>query len=260
MAGLNRNRLSQTFCRHVNWFKPDGGLKEMSCRVALLKLQRSGLIELPLPRQTRPDHAVIPRTPQGEPGDETVLDAGSLDIQFELVGPKNRALWNELIDRYHYLGFCRTGGAQLRYFVHGDGKPLALLGFCAAAWKVACRDAFIGWSDEERKNHLHRAVNNSRFLILPWVKARNLASRILSMAARRLPDVWQERYHYRPALLESFVDSGRFAGTCYKASNWVCAGSTTGRGKWDRDHSSQKPVKTVWLYPLERRFKEALCR
>ena len=260
MAGLNRNRLSQTFCRHVNWFKPDGGLKEMSCRVALLKLQRSGLIELPLPRQTRPDHAVIPRTPQGEPGDETVLDAGSLDIQFELVGPKNRALWNELIDRYHYLGFCRTGGAQLRYFVHGDGKQFALLGFCAAAWKVACRDAFIGWSDEERKNHLHRAVNNSRFLILPWVKARNLASRILSMAARRLPDVWQERYHYRPALLESFVDSGRFAGTCYKASNWVCAGSTTGRGKWDRDHSSQKPVKTVWLYPLERRFKEALCR
>ena len=260
VPGLNRNRLSQMFCRHASWLKPDGGLKEMSCRVALLKLQRSGLIELPLPRRTWRARAPIPRTPEGEPADETTLDAGAVDIHLELVGPKNRALWNELIDRYHYLGFCRTGGAQLRYFVHAGGKVVALLGFCAAAWRVASRDAFIGWSADERKNQLYRVVDNYRFLILPWIKARNLASRILSAVARRLPDDWQERYHYRPVLLESFVESGRFLGTCYKASNWLCVGETAGRGKWDRDHRSQKPIKTVWLYPLERRFKEALCQ
>ena len=220
----NRDRLSQMFCRHASWLKPDGGLKEMSCRVALLKLQRSGLIELPLPRRTWRARAPIPRTPEGEPADETTLDAGAVDIHLELVGPKNRALWNELIDRYHYLGFCRTGGAQLRYFVHAGGKVVALLGFCAAAWRVASRDAFIGWSADERKNQLYRVVDNYRFLILPWIKARNLASRILSAVARRLPDDWQERYHYRPVLLESFVESGRFLGSCYKASNWLCVG------------------------------------
>ena len=260
VSGLNRNQLSQIFCRHVNWFKPDGGLKEMSCRVALLKLQRAGFIKLPVPRQTRPAHFAIPRTMDGEPADETTLNVSTANIQFEIVSPRSRALWNELIDRYHYLGFCRTGGAQLRYFVHADGKPAALLGFSAAAWKVACRDAFIGWSDEQRRSHLHRVVNNSRFLILPGLKANNLASRDLSRASRRLPDDWQQRYRYRPVLIESFVDSGRFQGTCYKASNWICAGSTTGRGKWDRDHRSQKPVKSVWLYPLDRRFEEALCR
>jgi hypothetical protein len=119
---------------------------------------------------------------------------------------------------------------------------------------------FIGWSQEARKKNLHQIVDNSRFLILPWISCKNLASRILSMTARQLPDRWQERYNYRPALLETFVEKERFAGTCYKAANWICVGQTLGRGKWDREKAFDKPVKTIWLYPLDRRFKEALCR
>jgi hypothetical protein len=116
---------------------------------------------------------------------------------------------------------------------------------------VGARDAFIGWNPEKRQQHLHQLVNNSRFLILPWIKSKNLASRILSKAARLLPHDWKERYQYQPLLLETFVEKERFSGTCYRAANWQCVGDTTGRGKWDRLHQNYKPVKSIWLYPLD---------
>jgi len=258
---LNRARLSRLFCRHAQWHKPDGGLKDMSCRVALLRLERSGLIQLP-PAKTTPPPAAgkIKRTRQGEPQSPLELQAGRVDLDFEPVEPKMSALWNELIDRYHYLGYNRQGGAQMRFFVYASGRLAALLGFSAAAWRAAPRDQFIGWTDLQRRENLHLVVNNSRFLILPWVSAKNLASRILSGAARKLPELWHRRYNYRPVLLETFVEKQRFAGTCYKAANWTCVGQTQGRGKWDRQYAFAKPVKTIWLYPLERRFREGLCR
>lgn len=257
---LNRAQLSRLFCRHTGWLKPDGGLKEMSCRVAMLKLHRKGLITLPAPRNKPPEIKNIRRTPEAEPMPLLHLDAGRVDLSIKAVDHKTSSFWNELIDRYHYLGYTRSGGAQMRFFVYASGRLCAVLGFSAAAWKSAPRDAFIGWSQEARRKNLYRIVDNSRFLILPWIQSKNLASRILSQTARQLPFLWQERYHYRPALLETFVEKERFRATCYKAANWVFVGQTRGRGKWDRQKTFAKPVKTIWLYPLERRFKEALCR
>lgn len=257
---INRVELSRLFCNHVGWYKPDGGLKEMSCRVAMLRLQRNGLIRLPEPK-TRPGAVKqVRRTRKGEPEEDICFKAGQAQLSLEPVSRRTSAFYNELIDRYHYLGYRRMGGAQMRFFVHADGQRVALIGFSAAAWKVAPRDEFIGWTQEQRKNRLHHIVDNSRFLLLPWVHSKNLASRILSIVARQLPDYWQERYNYRPLLLETFVEKDRFVGTCYKAANWVCVGQTRGRGKWDTNRDYATPVKTIWLYPLERRFKEALCR
>jgi hypothetical protein len=257
---LTRIELSREFCRHINWYKPDGGLKEMSCRVAMLRLERNGLIQLPAPR-TKPNPVkTVKRTQMGEPGSDIHCQAGTLSLILEPVNQKSTSLWNELIDRYHYLGYRRTGGAQMRFFVRCGEKLLALLGFSAAAWRVAPRDNFIGWSESARKAHLHYVVDNSRFLILPWVHSKNLASRILSTAARQLPDLWHERYHYRPLLLETFVETPQFGGTCYKAANWTPVGETLGRGKWDREHAKDKPVKRIFLSPLDKRFKEKLCR
>ena len=234
---LNRAQLSRLFCRHVEWRKPDGGLKEMSCRVALLRLERRGLIHLPPPKTAPPAAGRIERTWQGEPQPFVELQAGRVDLAFEPVERKRSPLWNELIDRYHYLGYNRQGGAQMRFFVYASGRLAALLGFSAAAWRAAPRDEFIGWTDRQRRENLHRVINNSRFLILPWIRGKNLASRILSCAARKLPGFWRRRYNYRPLLLETFVEKRRFAGICYKAANWTCVGQTQGRGKWDRKNA-----------------------
>lgn len=257
---INRVALSRLFCHHVDWRKPDGGLKEMSCRVAMLRLDRSGHIRLPEPKTKPGAVKPIKQTPKGEPGDDIYLEAGQVELTLESVHRKTAPLFNELIDRYHYLGHRRTGGAQMRFYVYAGGHRVALLGFSAAAWRVAPRDEFIGWTEEQRKNQLHLVVDNSRFLLLPWVHSQNLASRILSCVARQLPYYWQQRYNYRPLLLETFVEKQRFFGTCYKASNWTCVGETKGRGKWDTKRNHATPIKTIWLYPLEKKFKEGLCR
>jgi hypothetical protein len=257
---VNRVQLSRMFCSHVGWIKPDGGLKEMSCRVAMLRLERSGLIRLPEPKKKQGVVKGIARTLLAEPKADIHLQAGEAVLSLEAVDRQSAPLFNELIDRYHYLGYRRTGGAQMRFFVHAKGESVALLAFSAAAWRVAPRDEFIGWTEAQRKSRLHLIVDNSRFLLLPWVHGKNLASRILSLAARKLPDFWQQRYNYRPLLLETFIEAQRFCGTCYKAANWICVGRTQGRGKWDRRYRCAKPVKTIWVYPLDRRFKEALCR
>jgi hypothetical protein len=249
--GMNRTRLSQVFCEKTDWRKPDGGVKEMSCRVALLRMHRDGHILLPDPERPANNHLKKGRrTSLLLP--ETVTQTG--EIRMEITDKTTSSLWNEYIDRYHYLGFTPLAGAQIRYFIKSDDRILALLGFSAAAWKCAPRDNHIGWDNEKRKENLHLIVNNSRFLILPWVRSKNLASRILSTAARRIASDWKERYRYQPVLLETFVEKERFAGTCYKASNWICVGETKGRGKLDCRHKHKLPIKSVWLYPLDKDF------
>ncbi len=258
----SRQQLSYRVCEVFDWRKSDGSLKDMSCRVALLRMHREGLIELPAPQhRVNPCRSFARRTALAEP--EPRLEAGVHeleDLRLEVVGREASALWNELIDRYHYLGYKPLPGAQLRYFAYAGERRVALLGFGAAAWMTAPRDEWIGWSREQRQRNLGGVVNNARFLILPWIRVRSLGSKLLSMAARRLADDWAGRYNYRPVLLESFVEAERFAGTCYRAANWCCVGHTQGRGKLGDHRLGQVPVKTVWVYPLLRDFRERLCR
>ncbi|MDI6773542.1 MAG: DUF4338 domain-containing protein [bacterium] len=260
---FNRAQLSRLVCERLKWRRPDGRLKEMSCRVALLRMQADGWITLPPPRGTNGNgQSYARRTPAADPELFGVFDpvGALLDLRLELVAHRRCShLWNEYIDRYHYLGYQPLPGAQLRYFAYAQDRPLALLGFGAAAWKTRVRDDFIGWTARQREARLHRLVNNARFLILPWVHSRNLASRLLAMAAARLAQDWQEHYGYRPVLIETFVEVPRFHGTCYQAANWTCLGETRGRGKRDVNHQALLPKKSVWVYPLIKDFRATLC-
>lgn len=259
--GMNRRVLSLRVCAEFDWRKPDGGLKEMSCRVACLRMQADGLVQLPAPRN-RSNNAVrgTARTARGEP--QPPLLACASDLRAVRLEPvltrRDSLLWNEYIDRYHYLGYRPLPGAQQRYFARSEEGLLALLGFGAAAWKTAPRDEFIGWTAPQRQARLHLVVNNARFLILPWVRSRHLASKLLGLVARRLPDDWHARYGYRPVLLETFVEKARFRGTCYRAANWQHLGDTRGRGKLDTRHACALPVKSVWVFPLMSRFRQHL--
>ena len=256
----HRQAVARAVCTEFGWFKPDGGLKVMSCKVALLKMERDGLITLPPPlhpyRQLghRRSAAAEPQLPvRGTCG-----DLGDV----ELLQPRGRAdsyLWNELMARYHYLGYQLLPGAQIRYLIYGGGgRLLGALGFGAAAWKTAPRDRFIGWTPEQQRARLHLIVNNARFLILPWVSVRYLASHVLARAARQLPQDWGARYAYQPLLLETFVERPRFHGTSYRAANWIHLGQTQGRGKLDRHHLNDKPVKDIYVYPLDPNFRNVL--
>lgn len=260
----NRARLSRLVCEAIGWRRIDGRLKEMNCRVVMLKMQEDGLLHLP-PPQTRNNNGkpYRRRTSDAEPGlFSVVASAGALEaVHLDLVSGRTQShQWNEYIDRYHYLGYQPLPGAQLRYFARANEQVVALLGFGAAAWKTAPRDRFIGWTAEQRERQLHLVVNNARFLILPWVQCRNLASRILGMATRRLADDWEQCYGFRPVLVETFVETPRFRGTCYKAANWTYLGETQGRGKLDVEHKAQLPKKAVWVHPLVKHFGHHLCR
>jgi len=256
----SRASLSRLVCEKLNWQKIDGNLKEMSCRVAMLDMGRDGLVSLPEPRFKKlPCKNYKKRTANGEPGQPINCAITELtDFRFELVDGKSSALWNELIDRYHYLGYKPLSGAQLRYFVYINEQPAALLSFGASAWSTASRDQFIGWQKTQRESNLHLIINNARFLILPWIRVPHLASKLLSMVAKRIPSDWLERYHYQPVLLETFVEIKRFKGICYKAANWQCLGTTTGRGK-KGSNQARLPIKSVWVYPLTKHFRKMLC-
>jgi hypothetical protein len=246
----------------LDWRKPDGGLKEMSCRVAMLRMQNDGLLTLPPPRNGngngKPRVRLTAATEPGQPCTAEVHQLGEIRLQLVCDRTVSR-LWNEYIQRYHYLGYQPLPGAQLRYLAQAAGQTVALLGFGAAAWKTAPRDRWIGWSDHQRRERLHLIADNARFLILPWVRSQNLASKLLAMAARRLPGDWQRRYNYAPVLLETFVERDRFTGHCYRSANWIHVGHTQGRGKLDRTHKATLPNKDVWLLPLRKDFRSRLC-
>lgn len=257
----SRYRLSRQVCERLPWRRPDGRLKDMSCRVALLRMQADGLIALPAPRRHKPRAFTISADLDSrlQPPQLTApLDLDQVSIE-PVARREDSLLWNGYIERHHYLGHELIPGAQLRYFVRHDGEPLALLSFGASAWKIKPRDQFIGWSDARRRERLHLIVGNARFLILPWVRCRNLASRILALIGRRLPGDWQARYGYRPVLMETFVEKPRFSGTCYKAANWLYLGDTQGRGKLDTLHRHGEPLKSIWVYPLAHDFRRQLC-
>ncbi len=208
----------------------------------------------PPARTPSPTARAIPFGPplRGSRGDITRL---TLDPVQEPAASRH---WNQLVAQYHYLGYSPLPGAQMRYFIHGDGHLLGVLGFGAAAWKTAPRDDFIAWTPQQRQARLHLVVNNARFLLLPWVSIRYLASSVLALAARQLPSDWARRYSYRPVLLETFVECQRFPGTSYRAANWTHVGRTQGRGKLDRHKLFTKPIKDIYLYPLDPHFRTVL--
>lgn len=253
---FNRSRLSREVCEMFHWLKPDGKLKDMSCRVAMLRMHEDGLICLPPPTRIKHPVKKVRPTSATDPQDSVLCSVELLpQLHFKVVTKNSSALWNEYIDRYHYLGYTPLPGAQLRYFVYAGEQLVALTGFGAAAWQTAPRDKYIGWNHDQRKKNLNLIVNNARFLILPWIKSKNLASKILSLTARRLPDDWVDRYNTRPLLLESFVEKKRFVGTCYRAANWKLCGQTKGRGKLGPAGKISVPIKDVWVYPLNKDFR-----
>jgi hypothetical protein len=268
-AGLGVTEIARTVCELLEWRRPNGGLKNHECRQLLERLQAEGVLTLPEvrrlgPRGPRRVRLTAGSAPQPELGG-TAGDYEPLRLTV-LQGEADSARWCELVERYHYLGYRVPVGAQLRYLVHsarGGEQPLACLQWTSAAWKMAAREGWIGWSSEERARNLPYIVNNSRFLILPWVRVKGLASKILARCARQLPDDWERRYGYRPLLLETLVDARRFAGTCYRAANWIALGETRGRGRMDRHHEADGSArKLVLVYPLcrdvQQRLRQAL--
>jgi len=199
-------------------------------------------------------------SPRSNPENPITEGAGQLKaLHLQIIAKKaHSSLWNEYVQRYHYLGYQPLPGAQIRYFIRAQDRILGALGFGAAAWKTAPRDNWIDWGTKQRQSRLHLIVNNARFLILPWVKSKNLASKVLAMAAARLPDDWQKIYGYQPVLIETFVEKKRFAGTCYKAANWTYLGDTKGRGKLDVHHQHRLPIKAIFVYPILKSFRRKL--
>lgn len=260
---LRRTPLSRRLCELFEWTKPNGELKDMTCRVALLRMQADGLISLPRSRisgvRRRPHFAPTAATDAQAPLLQPVHELGSLRLR-QITSAAASHVWNEYMARYHYLGYTALSGSQMRYNLFAGDELLALLSFGASAWRLAARDQFIGWSEAQRLKNLPLVVNNARFLILPWIQSKGLASKILSLVSRQLPEHWQQRYGYRPVLLESFVESPRHRGTCYKAANWVRVGQTVGRGKKCPVHRPIIPIKDIWLYPLHKHFARVLCR
>jgi hypothetical protein len=256
---FTRAKLSREVCLRLQWLKPDGKLKDMSCRVAMLRMEKDGLIRLPEPTYVKKFVKKIKFTTATDPQTKVVCKVNHLPkLNLQMVTKATSVLWNEYMERYHYLGYTPLPGAQLRYFIRAGEQIVALTGFGAAAWQTSPRDRFIGWNHDQRKKNLHLIVNNARFLILPWVKSKNLASKILSLTTRHLPDDWKASYNVRPVLMETFVQKDRFKGTCYRAANWILCGETKGRGKLGVAGKISVPIKDVWVYPMEKKFKDLL--
>jgi hypothetical protein len=262
---LSRRALSLRVCEWLQWRSANGKLKEVSCRKALLELHRRGLIPLP-----RADESCFGRSCAEQPGD-TLLDAPGLQCTLKELGEieivvvssrysKTSQIWNELMERFHYLGKGPLCGAQIRYLVRSSRHGwVGALAFSAAMWRLKSRDQYIVWTEAAQRANLDRVVCNSRLLILPTVRVPNLASHILSLCLARLVDDWTLRYGYGPVLVETFVNPARFSGTCYRAANWLKIGQTVARGTAYPNGKVADGPKDIYLYPLKRNWKQVLC-
>jgi hypothetical protein len=263
----HRTALSRHLCELWNWRNQAGRIKDMAARTLLLKLQARGLVQLPRAqsRTARPCAQAPSVFPPPGSSSWPALIQGRLEslrpVSLERVEARGvRQQARELLAEYHYRGFHGAVGENIQYLAKdARGRALAVMVFGAAAWKVAVRDRFIGWSTAQRTRRLELLANQQRFLILPWVRVPGLASHLLALALRRLSRDWQDRYGHPIWLVETFVETDRFVGTAYQAAGWPCLGQTTGRTRQDREHTLQTPPKTVWVRPLHPRFREALC-
>lgn len=265
--GLSRTELAGTVCELLDWHRPNGTYKQRECREFLELLEAGGLFRLPArrPRRPRGSRTRVPKTSDGEfqpPITGTVRDVSPVSLV--LVGSQEeRLLWRELVGRYHYLGHKVPFGAHIRYLVR-IAEPEAVVGclqFSSPAWRMRSRDQWIGWDDGTRGRNLQKVVNNSRFLILPWVRVRNLASTVLALAARQVAADWERRFQVRPVLIETLVDQKRYDGTSYKAANWIHIGMTAGRGRMDSTHRLHgNAPKAIFVFPLSKDVRRRLTR
>jgi hypothetical protein len=262
-SGLGVTEIARTVCELLEWKRPSGGLKNHECRQLLERLQAEGFLRLPEVRRLggRGPRRADTSASCCEPAPLACAASECEPLELILVeGAAESRRWRERVERYHYLG-CRVPfGAHLRYWVRNRERELACLLWTSPAWKMQARDEWIGWNDEQRRCRLQSIVNNGRFLVLPWVRVKGLASKILALSARQLPRDWEIRYGCRPLLLETLVDTARFRGTCYRAANWIHVGQTAGRGRMDREHKAHgQAVKDIYVYPLVRDVRQQLC-
>ena len=258
----SRRFISQEVCRAWEWRQANGALKDMVCRSLLLLLQSEGLIKLPPPKckpsnplanRKKPVKIEVDRTPI------QCLIKRLFPIHFKQVRRTQlEKLFNSLISENHYLGYTQPVGEHLKYIAFSNDRPIACLAWSSAPWYIGARDRFIGWSPETRKKNLCLIINNTRFLVLPWVEVPHLASHLLALNRRRLTEDWGLVYNHPVYLLETFVDTERFQGTCYKADNWIYVGKTTGRGKLSKSTKPTLSKKAVYVYPLIKNFRDRL--
>jgi len=263
----NRRRLSALLCEAWDWRQRNGCLRDMVCRGLMLHLHRQGLIRLPDKVKSPPNPLLRRPTPPAleaadlfaqRPVHCSLRELGPLRIEQVRRRPEE-GLVAGLLARHHYLGYTRPVGEHLKYLVWAAGQPIATLIFGSAPRHLAPRDRFIGWSPEARRRNLYLIAINTRYLILPWVNVPHLASHLLGCMGRRLSADWECLYGHPIHYLETFTDPRRFAGTCYRAANWVTLGLTTGRGKNAQSRQPNRPLKMVWGYALTPRFRQLLC-
>lgn len=263
---LGRQELAATVAELLQWQRSNGSAKTRECRDLLEKMMADRLLELPELRRTKPRGSMtkVPLTDRGREGQSlvgTLRDVAPVSLQL-VKEHRDRLLWRELVGRYHYLGHKVPFGAHLRYLIQVHKPQPAVVGclqMSSPAWRVSVRDRWIGWSDPCRARNLQRITNNSRFLLMPWIKVRNLASHVLAKLSQRIAIDWEEAYGIRPLLLETFVDSQRFRGTCYRAANWTWLGHTQGRGRMDRQKARVGAhPKDIFVYPLAKEARTLL--
>lgn len=262
---ISRRQLSLQVCQWLDWRGANGKFKEMSCRVALLRLHRQGMITLPAgyakPPKGKHDTDISEDNYEREQIETSLSEMGSIHIEpIHSDESEKSRLWNQLMDRYHYLGSGPLCGAQIRYLIYSERYGLiGGMSFSASAWRLADRDRWIGWDEEARKKNLDKVACNSRFLIHPAIKVKNLASHVLSLCIKRVSKDWQQRYGTKLLLLESFIQQDRFKGSCYRASNWQHVGMTKGRGRQDWGNRYGVPIKDIYLYELQKDARSILC-
>jgi len=257
---LSRSELAKTICELLEWTTPAGRAKERVCITFLEKLEAEGVLQLP-PIQGPSRKGVKIKIPEIRV-DTTEIRGETREfepIELEMVQRGSRMKqWRAYINQYHMIGDKQAFGSRLQYFIKSKGRELGCFQFSASAWALEDRDTWIDWNEEDKKARLHLIVNNSRFLLFPWVHIRNLASKALSLAVKRIQEDWLQVYCYAPVLLETFVDTENYQGISYKAANWIYIGETKGRGRMDRNKEYNLSRKMIFVYPLQKDFKECL--
>ena len=257
--GMSRWALSKKLCQAWNWRQANGQLRDMVCRSFLLRIEEAGYIKLPPRKSTS---FFVRKKPSIIEVDQSPICGSLSDIKplqfMQVRRTKYEKLYNSLIQQFHYLKYAQPVGEHLKYVVFSNKRPVACFAFSSAPRHIGDRDRFIGWSPVARKRNIHLIAYNTRFLILPWIHVPYLASHLLSCIVKLLPCDWQRVYNHPIYFLETFVDTERFKGTCYKAANWKYLGLTTGRGKNDNTKKPNRSIKAVWGYPLCKNFRNFL--